>query len=88
MESSIECISISSTAGMDEDEISHPSNHFSMFSSQKPSQNNNGNGGVINPATSVHELLECHVCTNSMYPPIHQEFSVAYSWGRSEILHV
>ncbi|CAA3010562.1 E3 ubiquitin- ligase SINAT3-like [Olea europaea subsp. europaea] len=22
--------------------------------------------------TSVHELLECPVCTNSMYPPIHQ----------------
>jgi E3 ubiquitin-protein ligase SIAH1 len=21
---------------------------------------------------SVHELLECPVCTNSMYPPIHQ----------------
>ncbi|RYR28990.1 hypothetical protein Ahy_B01g053233 isoform D [Arachis hypogaea] len=27
---------------------------------------------VIPPATSVHELLECPVCTNSMYPPIHQ----------------
>jgi hypothetical protein len=24
------------------------------------------------PASSVHELLECPVCTNSMYPPIHQ----------------
>ncbi|KAF8666976.1 hypothetical protein HU200_053143 [Digitaria exilis] len=24
------------------------------------------------PATSVHELLECPVCTNSMFPPIHQ----------------
>lgn len=24
------------------------------------------------PATSVHELLECPVCTGSMYPPIHQ----------------
>lgn len=23
-------------------------------------------------ASSVHELLECPVCTNSMYPPIHQ----------------
>jgi hypothetical protein len=22
--------------------------------------------------TGVHELLECPVCTNSMYPPIHQ----------------
>jgi len=27
---------------------------------------------VISPATGVHELLECPVCTNSMYPPIHQ----------------
>ncbi|GFQ00572.1 E3 ubiquitin-protein ligase sinat5 [Phtheirospermum japonicum] len=73
MESSIECISISSIDGMDEDEISHPNNPFSLFSSPKPSLNNNVNGGVINPATSVHELLECPVCTNSMYPPIHQE---------------
>ncbi|KAK6158879.1 hypothetical protein DH2020_006193 [Rehmannia glutinosa] len=61
MESSIECVS--STDGMDEDEISHP-NPFSQFSSSKPSHNNinnnnNLNGVVINPATSVHELLEC-----------------------------
>lgn len=26
----------------------------------------------ITAASSVHELLECPVCTNSMYPPIHQ----------------
>ncbi|XP_071705569.1 E3 ubiquitin-protein ligase SINAT3-like isoform X2 [Rutidosis leptorrhynchoides] len=26
----------------------------------------------MRPVTSVHELLECPVCTNSMYPPIHQ----------------
>lgn len=37
-----------------------------------------GGAGVIvgaaggPPATSVHELLECPVCTNSMFPPIHQ----------------
>ncbi|XP_072062742.1 protein tesmin/TSO1-like CXC 2 isoform X6 [Arachis hypogaea] len=31
---------------------------------------------VIPPATSVHELLECPVCTNSMYPPIHQDSPV------------
>uniref|UniRef100_A0A0E0G536 RING-type E3 ubiquitin transferase n=1 Tax=Oryza nivara TaxID=4536 RepID=A0A0E0G536_ORYNI len=47
-----------------------------------------GGGGVgvgvvagapaVPPATSVHELLECPVCTNSMYPPIHQ---VRHSWG-------
>jgi E3 ubiquitin-protein ligase SIAH1 len=29
-------------------------------------------GPLITPSTSVHELLECPVCTNSMYPPIHQ----------------
>lgn len=35
--------------------------------------NNNNNNGTISPAaSSVHELLECPVCTNSMYPPIHQ----------------
>ncbi|KAH9330705.1 hypothetical protein KI387_002813, partial [Taxus chinensis] len=26
----------------------------------------------ISAASSVHELLECPVCTNSMYPPILQ----------------
>lgn len=33
-------------------------------------------------ATSVHELLECPVCTNSMYPPIHQVCSFFHfaSW--------
>lgn len=53
----IECISDIT----DEDEIHrllHP-----QFASSKPQ---------IHPTTSVHELLECPVCTNSMYPPIHQ----------------
>ncbi len=27
---------------------------------------------VATHTNSVHELLECPVCTNSMYPPIHQ----------------
>eukprot|EP00249_Psilotum_nudum_P025685 c30466_g1_i1 orf=1-270(-) len=26
----------------------------------------------LTTSSSVHELLECPVCTNSMYPPIHQ----------------
>ena len=70
---SIECVS--SSDGMDEDEI-HP-HHHSEFSSIKPRNggaNNNNSVGptAIAPATSVHELLECPVCTNSMYPPIHQ----------------
>ncbi|CAM6045659.1 unnamed protein product, partial [Sphagnum compactum] len=35
---------------------------------------------------SVHELLECPVCTNSMYPPIHQVPNLLFSllvvfWG-------
>uniref|UniRef100_A0A6V7QZ07 RING-type E3 ubiquitin transferase n=1 Tax=Ananas comosus var. bracteatus TaxID=296719 RepID=A0A6V7QZ07_ANACO len=28
--------------------------------------------GSITSTSAVHELLECPVCTNSMYPPIHQ----------------
>ncbi|KAK7350987.1 hypothetical protein VNO77_10095 [Canavalia gladiata] len=71
---SVECVS--SSDGMDEDEIH--TNHHSEFSSTKPrnggTNNNNNSMGptAIAPATSVHELLECPVCTNSMYPPIHQ----------------
>lgn len=26
----------------------------------------------VSSTNGVHELLECPVCTNSMYPPIHQ----------------
>ncbi len=29
--------------------------------------------------SSVHELLECPVCTNSMYPPIHQVPNLLFS---------
>ncbi|KAG1330441.1 E3 ubiquitin-protein ligase SINAT3 [Cocos nucifera] len=76
----IECIS--SFDGMDDDEgAAHHLPHPFL----KPHHGGSGNGGcgglvgiggipapVISPATSVHELLECPVCTNSMYPPIHQ----------------
>ncbi|CAN6444743.1 unnamed protein product [Victoria cruziana] len=48
---------ISSSDGIDEEER--------LFSKPLVSS-------AIPPATSVHELLECPVCTNSMYPPIHQ----------------
>ncbi|MBA0795987.1 hypothetical protein Gohar_006800, partial [Gossypium harknessii] len=63
----------------------HPHHAHHQFSSSKPhnatNTTNNGNTTTNNivgptaiaPATSVHELLECPVCTNSMYPPIHQE---------------
>lgn len=64
---SIECVS--SLDGMDEDEIHH---HHHQFSSSKPHNNGNIVLASIHPTTSVHELLECPVCTNSMYPPIHQ----------------
>jgi E3 ubiquitin-protein ligase SIAH1 len=78
---SIECVS--SSDGMDEDEIQHRilhphphHHHHTEFSSLKPRNGNNNHhvvgSTVIAPATSVHELLECPVCTNSMYPPIHQ----------------
>ena len=81
---SIECIS--SSDGIDEDEIQpHPPlfNIHSQFSSSAKTShninhftnhthNNNNNAPLVPPSTSVHELLECPVCTNSMYPPIHQ----------------
>lgn len=63
---SIECVS--STDGIYEEEIHH--HHHQFSSSSKP--HSNVVSPAISPATSVHELLECPVCTNSMYPPIHQ----------------
>lgn len=63
---SIECVS-SSMDGVDDEEI-HASHQY-----PKP----NNNVGIV--PTSVHELLECPVCTNSMYPPIHQvHFSLLF----------
>ncbi|KAL8217878.1 hypothetical protein R6Q57_021251 [Mikania cordata] len=61
----IECAS--SSDGLEDEEIQSQITH--QFSS-KPHNNMHG----LPPATSVHELLECPVCTNSMYPPIHQSF--------------
>ncbi|KAE8708014.1 E3 ubiquitin-protein ligase SINAT3 [Hibiscus syriacus] len=42
---------------------------------QSPRSNNKSAvSSAVHPSTtSVHELLECPVCTNSMYPPIHQD---------------
>ena len=70
----IECVS---SIDMDEDEIihlhHHHQNHHHFSSSKAPHSNNNGVlNSTLHPSTSVHELLECPVCTNSMYPPIHQ----------------
>ncbi|MCE0480955.1 hypothetical protein HAX54_038265 [Datura stramonium] len=76
---SIECIS--SSDGIDDDEIPlhHPHIIHSQYSSSKTPNNNtinnsssNNDAIAIHSTTSVHELLECPVCTNSMYPPIHQ----------------
>lgn len=85
---SIECVpSLDLT---DEDEIHHHHHQFPSVTKQhnNSSSNNNSSGNnnntsvpsAIHPGTtSVHELLECPVCTNSMYPPIHQVFSLLYS---------
>jgi hypothetical protein len=36
-------------------------------------------GAAAPPHSNVHELLECPVCTNSMYPPIHQVPNLLFS---------
>ncbi|KAI5598829.1 hypothetical protein POPTR_002G171500v4 [Populus trichocarpa] len=77
---SIECVpSLDLT---DEDEIHHHHHLHHFPSVSKPhtttttnNNNSNSNSNTVASAihtTSVHELLECPVCTNSMYPPIHQ----------------
>lgn len=62
---SVECVPASD--GVEDEEISsqtHPNNQY-------PSKPHILLSSAIAP-TSVHELLECPVCTNFMYPPIHQ----------------
>ncbi|KAH9609218.1 hypothetical protein KSS87_000478 [Heliosperma pusillum] len=68
---SIECVS--SVDGLEEEEIRH---HLDTHHNHQHHNNNRQfstkpKTNVLGP-TSVHELLECPVCTNSMYPPIHQ----------------
>ncbi|XP_021831764.1 E3 ubiquitin-protein ligase SINAT3-like [Prunus avium] len=41
--------------------------HHHLFLASAKSHNK-----ALSPATSVHELLQCPVCKNSMFPPIHQ----------------
>ncbi|KAJ6679831.1 E3 UBIQUITIN-PROTEIN LIGASE, partial [Salix purpurea] len=72
---SIECVS--SLDLTDEDGIHRHLHHFPSVS--KPhtttTTTTNTNTNTVASAfhtTSVHELLECPVCTNSMHPPIHQ----------------
>ncbi|PKU70035.1 E3 ubiquitin-protein ligase SINAT5 [Dendrobium catenatum] len=80
---SVECVSL--VDGMEEDEATHTYKH-------QPFCKNFGSGGIghgwgmarprMPIVISVNELLECPVCTNSMYPPIHQHCIIA-----SEIQH-
>ncbi|KAL2550785.1 E3 ubiquitin-protein ligase [Forsythia ovata] len=60
---------ISSSAGVEDEEIQGAvsSHHPHQYSSKPPNIVPFGIG-----PTTFHELLECPVCTNSMYPPIHQ----------------
>lgn len=60
--------SLASLDLIDDDEIHSRPIH--QFVSVPKAHSNTGNN--IPGTTSVHELLECPVCTNSMYPPIHQ----------------
>ncbi|XP_057996887.1 E3 ubiquitin-protein ligase SINAT3-like isoform X2 [Hevea brasiliensis] len=63
--------------------------HLQFPSVPKPQSNNNtyNNSNSVSSATqsiSVHELLECPVCNNSMYPPIYQVF---HCFGQYFCLH-
>ncbi|MQL80826.1 hypothetical protein Taro_013280 [Colocasia esculenta] len=75
---SLKCVS--SPDGMEKDSAApgvHPHHAFtkSSHAGNAGGNGNNGNGVALlgmSPAASVHDLLECPVCTNSMYPPIYQ----------------
>ncbi|CAI9779811.1 unnamed protein product [Fraxinus pennsylvanica] len=58
----VECVP--SSEGIEDEEIQNDNNRHSS----KP--HNVVLSGIC--SGRVHELLECPVCTNSMYPPIHQ----------------
>ncbi|KAK4384845.1 E3 ubiquitin-protein ligase SINAT3 [Sesamum angolense] len=91
---SVECVS--SSDGIEDEEIqssvtSHPHNSHHSHPNQYSSKPINIISSGRAP-TSVHELLECPVCTNSMYPPIHQvcsffiSFPLAFSVSKSLLL--
>ncbi|KAF3581797.1 hypothetical protein DY000_02031976 [Brassica cretica] len=71
----LDSMDCTSTIDVSDDEEIHQDCH-SYASVSKHHSNNNTNpnaaSGLLPTTTSVHELLECPVCTNSMYPPIHQ----------------
>eukprot|EP00268_Persea_americana_P027964 TRINITY_DN27204_c0_g1_i2.p1 TRINITY_DN27204_c0_g1~~TRINITY_DN27204_c0_g1_i2.p1 ORF type:complete len:208 (+),score=26.82 TRINITY_DN27204_c0_g1_i2:56-679(+) len=65
----IECIS--SSDGIQEEEETTTTVARLQRPLLKP-HNTNISSSTPPAPSSVHELLECPVCTNSMYPPIHQ----------------
>lgn len=73
---SVECVS--SIDGVEDEEMQLAVSHNTQHA--HPHQYSSKPHGVIASGlvpSSVHELLECPVCTNSMYPPIHQVCSMS-----------
>ncbi|KAH9331619.1 hypothetical protein KI387_003727, partial [Taxus chinensis] len=74
----VEIIESLSIADDDDDEEFQRPLAKNPFNNNNNNVNNGNNHNIATPtvvspaASSVHELLECPVCTNSMYPPIHQ----------------
>ncbi|KAM0825785.1 hypothetical protein ACQ4PT_069322 [Festuca glaucescens] len=75
---SVECLSLPDAAMDAADDVGLATLHPHLAASSRaapfpnPKGGGGGAGGMVAPGSSVHELLECPVCTNSMYPPIHQ----------------
>ncbi|KAL5226983.1 hypothetical protein ABZP36_015248 [Zizania latifolia] len=77
---SVECLSLPdaasvAAAAMDADDVGPALHaHGALLSAAAAARAARSKGGAAVPAAAsgVHELLECPVCTNSMYPPIHQ----------------
>lgn len=67
---SVECLSLPDAA-MDADDVGLAIHTHGALLAASRAACPKGAAGVA-PGSSVHELLECPVCTNSMYPPIHQ----------------
>ena len=67
-ENSIECVTMPSPERSYEAEVKYPQNHHIQPSKSRRKVAT----PLISSANSVVELLECPVCANSMYPPIHQ----------------
>lgn len=73
----LDSMDCTSTMDVTDDEEIHQDRHSYASVSKHHTNHTNLNAaasGLLPTTTSVHELLECPVCTNSMYPPIHQVF--------------